>query len=115
MAAHPESPLIFPGETPDRPLAPATLRRLMVRMGYGDFDVHGFRACFRTWVQDCTNLDRIAAEIALAHRVGTVVEETYARGEMFAKRQVLADAWDTYCNGETGEVVMFPAVSSAAC
>jgi integrase len=115
MAAHPESPFLFPGETPDRPLAPATLRRLMARLGYADFDVQGFRACFRTWVQDCTNLDRIAAEIALAHKVGNVVEETYARGEMFAKRRVLADAWDAYCNGETGEVVIFPAVSSAAC
>ena len=115
MALHPESPFIFPRRNPHRPLAPATFRRLMERLGYGDFDVHGFRACLGTWVEDCTNLDRIAAEIALAHRVGTVVEETYARGEMFAKRQVFADAWDAYCNGETGEVVTFPSVDGGAC
>jgi len=106
MASHPESRFLFPGETPDKPLVHSTFRRLMAALGYGKFDPHGHRKSFRTWMQDCTDLDRIAAEIALAHRVGSVVEETYATGEMFAKRRVLAQAWDDYLAGKTAEVVV---------
>ena len=57
------------------------------------------------------NLDRIAAEIALAP--ASARWSRRCAGEMFAKRQVLADAWDAYCN-ETGEVMTFPSVDGRA-
>jgi hypothetical protein len=35
--------------------------------------------------------------MALAHVVGDKVEAAYRRGDLFAKRQQLAEAWSKYC------------------
>jgi integrase len=59
--------------------------------------VHGFRSSFRDWAAERTNFAREAAEIALAHRVGDDTEEAYRRGELLAKRRLLAEAWARYC------------------
>jgi integrase len=58
--------------------------------------VHGFRSSFRDWCAEATRFPAEVAEMALAHRVGTAVELAYRRGDMFARRQQLADAWAAY-------------------
>ena len=54
---------------------------------------HGLRSTFRTWVQNETSFDGDMAEIALFHKVGNKVEQTYARGDMMEKRRYMMTAW----------------------
>jgi hypothetical protein len=45
--------------------------------------------------------------MALAHTVGSAVERAYRRGDLFAKRRQLMDAWEYFClhPEQPGEVV----------
>ena len=88
---------VFPGSKVGRPLADTVLLRLLQRMGRGDLTAHGFRSSFRDWASDRTNFPSEVAEMALAHVVGSKVEQAYRRGDMFEKRRRLMDAWATFC------------------
>jgi integrase len=68
------------------------------RMGRGDISTHGFRATFKTWASDETNFPNDLVEMALAHQVGSKVEQAYNRGTKFKKRMALAEAWSAYCS-----------------
>jgi integrase len=80
--------LIFPGQSPGRPLSAMTmvmtLRRMMVPA-----TPHGFRSTFRTWT---------AEQTAFPHEVA----EAYQRGDLFEKRRQLMAAWATYCTTPRG-------------
>jgi integrase len=69
--------------------------------------VHGFRSTFRDWCAERTNFPREVAEMALAHAVGDATERAYARGDLFQKRQQVAEAWARFCAApaSNGEVV----------
>jgi integrase len=88
---------VFPSARPSRPLSNVAFFRLLRRMGRGDLTTHGFRATFRDWAAEQTNFPREVAELALAHTIGDAVERAYQRGDMFAKRRQLADAWSRHC------------------
>ena len=69
---------------------------------------HGFRSTFRDWAAECTNVPREVCEMALAHTIGSKVEAAYRRGDLFAKRYKLMEAWAAYCAAPTnGKVVTF--------
>jgi integrase len=70
-----------------------TLRRI----GRTDLTAHGFRSTFRDWAAECTGFPAEVAEMALAHTVSNVVERAYRRGDLFAKRRQLMDAWARFC------------------
>ena len=70
-------------------------RRLLQRMGYA-VTAHGFRASFKTWAGERTNFAREVVEAALAHVIGDAAEQTYARGDMLARRRQLMEAWSEY-------------------
>jgi integrase len=38
------------------------------RLGYGHVTVHGFRATFATWAEECTDYPHGVREAALAHK-----------------------------------------------
>jgi integrase len=57
---------------------------------------HGLRSSFRDWVRESTSFPDIVAEMALAHRPGDASEKAYARGDVFAKRVRLMQAWSDY-------------------
>ena len=57
---------------------------------------HGLRSTFRTWVQNETTFDGDMAEIALFHKVGNRVEQTYARGDMIEKRRAMMASWGEF-------------------
>jgi hypothetical protein len=40
--------------------------------------------------------------MALAHVIGDKVEAAYRRGDLFEKRQQLADAWAGFCDSPPG-------------
>jgi hypothetical protein len=63
--------------------------------------VHGFRASFRTWVQECADFPREVAEAALSHAVGDVVERSYARSDVLERRRALMQAWADYLKDGT--------------
>ncbi|MBL3703215.1 DUF4102 domain-containing protein [Sulfitobacter sp. BDSS02] len=98
-----DSGLIFPSLR-GRVLSDMTLSKLLKGLGF-DADVHGFRTSFRTWAQEQTNFPREVAEAALAHKVGDVVEQSYARSDVFEKRRKMMAAWASYLATQVPDVV----------
>jgi integrase len=98
---------------------------LQRRPGCDDLTMHGFRASFRTWVDEETTFDPYLAEEALAHTlqieqdVGKGTYDGYARKNLgkrperslrFQRRRELMAAWADYCTGSgetSGNVLPF--------
>lgn len=118
----PSSP-VFPGEGEDAPLSQMALLMLLRRMNSaeegGESDAqprwrdgttgdaitaHGFRSTFRDWANEATATQHSVMEAALAHKVGDKVEAAYARGDLFAKRRALMEAWAEYCDRPPADV-----------
>ena len=101
---------VFPSATkPDRPVS-YNLTRALQSIGL-DCTVHGFRSSFRTWASESTSYPHAVCEMALAHRVGSDVERSYARSDLFDKRRGLMDQWAAYATGDTGKVLHIHAAS----
>lgn len=80
--------------------------QILASMGKSDLTAHGFRSTFRDWAAEQTSFLSEVAELALAHSVGSKVEQSYRRGDQFEKRRQLANAWERYCAGRSfGTVV----------
>jgi len=52
---------------------------------------HGFRASFRTWVEEQTDTPFEVQEAVLAHKVDVGVVGAYQRSDRLEKRRVLMD------------------------
>lgn len=93
---HRQSEYVFPGLRPGNPLSNVamdmTLRRLEVEV-----TVHGFRSSFRDWAAERSVFAGEVVEMALAHTIGSKVEAAYRRGDLFAKRRQLMEAWNEFC------------------
>lgn len=102
---------VFPGARAGKPLSGMALLMTLRRMGRDDLTAHGFRSTFRDWAAERTSFPPEVAEMALAHAIDGKVEAAYRRGDLFAKRQRIMEAWATYCHAaETGgEVIELPA------
>ena len=83
------------------------MQLVLRRMGHGG-TVHGFRSSFRDWAAERTSFPREVAEMALAHSVGSDVEQAYRRGDLFDKRRRLMDAWADYCAKPSGAGAVTP-------
>lgn len=59
---------------------------------------HGLRSAFRTWVAERTQFDGDMAEIALAHKVGSKVQQAYDRSDQVEKRREMMRAWGEFLN-----------------
>ena len=87
---------VFPGRRGE--LGKSTLRILVVaKMQRGDLTVHGFRSTFAQWAAEQTAFPYEVREMALAHHVGSVVERSYQRSDLFEKRRELMQQWGAYC------------------
>jgi len=64
-------------------------------------------------ISERTGFPREVAEMALAHTVTDAVERAYRRGDLFANRRQLMDAWAKFCSAPPtaagGKVVSFAA------
>lgn len=88
------SDFVFAGRFTDQPL------KSLTRLAPPGFTVHGLRSSFRDFAAEQTNFPREVCEMALAHAVGSAVERSYARTDLFDKRRALMEAWATYvCGG----------------
>jgi integrase len=93
----------FPGARAGRSLSQMAMLMLLRRMGRGELTTHGFRSTFRDWCAEQTSFPAEVAEMALGHTVNNKVEAAYRRGDLFARRRELAEAWARYCAGEPDE------------
>lgn len=92
------SPWVFPGGKEDLPLSNMAMLQLLRRMGCVGVTVHGFRSTFRIWAAEQTDYPKELAELALAHTVGSAVEEAYQRSDLFERRRALMSDWAEWCN-----------------
>jgi integrase len=67
------------------------------RLGYGHVTVHGFRATFATWAEDCTDYPDGVREAALAHKYKSETTAAYQRGAKLEKRRALMRDWAAFC------------------
>jgi integrase len=106
---------VFPGAVKGKALSNMALLMALRRLGREDLTAHGFRSTFRDWVAEQTNFPSEVAEMALAHTVGDKVEAAYRRGDMFEKRQKLAEAWGAWCCSPAGggKVVAMPSARAS--
>ena len=95
--------LVFPSRG-GRPLTERCFVQALARLGI-DATAHGFRASFRVWAQERTNIPREVCEAALAHTIKDKAEAAYARSDLFDKRRELMDVWARYLNPEPAPVV----------
>jgi integrase len=72
------------------------------------YTVHGFRSAFRDWAAERTNYPSEVAEMALAHRVGSQVENAYRRTDMFERRRRLMADWATFCETPATNAEVIP-------
>lgn len=86
--------LLFPSPT-GKPMSDATMSRFMEREGY-DARPHGFRATFRTWVEEQTDTPFEIKESVLGHCVDSEVVRAYQRSDRLEKRRVLMTDWSTF-------------------
>ena len=89
------SGLIFPSPMrPGQPLSDMTLTKVLRATGLAErATVHGFRSSFRDWAAECTSVPHAVMELSLAHRVGSAVEQAYARSDLLDQRRTLMSAW----------------------
>jgi integrase len=97
---------VFPGSQPGRSLSDMAMLMLLRRMGRDDLTVHGFRSTFRDWASENTGYPNHVVEMALAHAIKDKAEAAYRRGDLFAKRRQLMDAWAEYCGRTEGGLVV---------
>src|SRR5207247_9762563 len=71
------------------------------RLGYGRVTVHGFRATFATWAEECTDYPDGVREAALAHQYKSETTAAYQRGQKLEKRRVLMKDWAQFLVGST--------------
>ncbi len=57
---------------------------------------HGFRATFRTWVEEQTDTPFEVKESALGHAVDSDVVRAYQRSDRFERRRTLMQAWERF-------------------
>ncbi|WP_424972647.1 tyrosine-type recombinase/integrase [Dinoroseobacter sp. S76] len=93
-----DSDLLFP--TPrGKAMSDATMSKLMQREEM-EARPHGFRATFRTWVEETTDTPFEVKETALGHQVGSEVERAYQRSDLLEKRRVLLEDWAAFLTRE---------------
>ena len=87
--------LVFPSPNKaGRALSDMTLTKILHTTGLADrATVHGFRSALRGWASENTSASHAVMELSLAHRVGSAVEQAYARSDLLDQRRVLMDAW----------------------
>ena len=95
------SDLIFPSSVKrGTPLSNMTMTKILRDNGLAArTTAHGFRSSFRDWAGECTNTAHAVMELSLAHKVGSAVEQAYARSNLLAKRRDLMEQWAQYVVG----------------
>ena len=89
---------VFPGLKKGQPISNGTMDRLLERLGYKHYTVHGFRSSFRDFAGDKTEAEWEVAEASLSHQVGNKVSQAYRRSSALEKRRTLMERWAKHCS-----------------
>lgn len=81
-----------------KPLSDMAMAMAMRKAGYSARP-HGFRATFRTWVEEQTNTPFEVKESALGHLVDAGVVGAYQRSDRLEKRRRLMTRWQNFIIG----------------
>ena len=90
--------LLFPSPR-KATLACSSLTAALARNGI-DCVVHGFRSSFRDWAAEKSGAPWAVCETALAHNVGSSVEASYMRSDLFEQRRKLMQDWSDFLTNE---------------
>jgi integrase len=85
------NPFVFIGGR-NQKLSSRSMVAVLRRVGRSE-SVHGFRSSFANFAHERTNFSHHAIEISLAHAVGSGVERSYSRTDLFNKRRQLMEGW----------------------
>lgn len=114
------SPYVFPGaRDPKRPMSEMTVTAALRRMGFesGTVTAHGFRATFRTLVDEVLSEPPHLIEHQLAHQVRDPLGRSYNRTTHLDERRRLMQRWadylDTLRTTEAEKVVALRAGAAA--
>lgn len=91
-----QSEFVFEGQKRHHPLSDMAMLMLLRRMKVEDITVHGFRSTFRVWASEYADAPREVSEMSLSHRIGSAVEQAYARSDLLEKRRDLLKRWSSY-------------------
>ncbi|MDJ0825302.1 MAG: tyrosine-type recombinase/integrase [Rhodobacter sp.] len=100
-----QSEYVFEGQKRHKPLSNMSMLMLLRRMGVENATVHGLRSAFRDWAAESANAPREVAEMCLSHRIGSQVEQAYARSDLLEKRRLLMERWTAFICGGSGKVL----------
>ena len=89
-----DSDFLFPSYR-GKAMSDAAMSSFMKREGYAARP-HGFRATFRTWVEEQTDTPYVVKETALGHRVDSDVVRAYQRSDRLEKRRELLGQWSAH-------------------
>jgi integrase len=103
---------VFPGAKKGTRLSAMSMSTVLQRLQRDDLTVHGFRSTFRDWAAEAKDYPGELAEIALAHTVGTAVENAYRRGDLFERRRRLMADWAAWCGVQKAPSNARPAVDA---
>ncbi len=92
-----QSDLIFPSSG-NEPFSDMAMLAVLKRMNYSHITVHGFRATFATWAEECTDYPDGVREAALAHKYKSETTAAYQRGAKLEKRRALMNDWARYAS-----------------
>jgi integrase len=84
--------LIFPSAG-DEEFSNMAMLAVLDRLAFGHVTVHGFRATFATWAEECTDYPDGVREAALAHKYKSETTAAYQRGAKLEKRRALMADW----------------------
>jgi integrase len=88
---------VFIGAQEGRGLDKNSMTRVLAHLGHAGMTVHGFRSTFSDFAHERTAHSNHEIELSLAHSIGTAVEQSYRRSDLFDKRRQLIEAWAKFC------------------
>jgi integrase len=94
-----QADLIFPNGGGE-PFSDMAMLAVLKRMNYSHVTVHGFRATFATWAEECTDYPDGVREAALAHKYKSETTAAYQRGQKLEKRRSLMNDWAAFADGK---------------
>jgi integrase len=93
-----EAEFLFPGLRAGRPMSNMAMLQFLKRdMDRPDLTVHGFRSTFKDWASEVGGYPDKLSEAQLAHVITDKTQAAYERGDKFAKRRDMLQAWSDYC------------------
>jgi integrase len=96
--------VVFPGQSPDKPIAHSTLAHVLApsRLGVDVGCVHAWRSLWRDWCSEAGGIAREVAEEQLQHTLSDV-EGSYRRETLIEPRKIALQRWADWLTGKQAD------------